>query len=92
MSESNNHSFKSALAVAGAGLSMAMSNPFDLIRIRMQTMGELVEMGVLQRSYAGVLDCMRRVRQEEGLWAFWKGNSANLLRFYGSETINYLSK
>jgi hypothetical protein len=30
------------LAFAGAGIMMTLSNPFDLVRIRMQTMGELV--------------------------------------------------
>lgn len=29
---------KPAMAFAGAGLVMTLSNPFDLVRIRMQTM------------------------------------------------------
>lgn len=77
-------SLKSLATLAAAGLTMTLSNPFDLVRIRMQTMSELVEMGRLQHSYSGIVDCMRRIIHEEGLTAFWKGNSANLLRFYGS--------
>jgi hypothetical protein len=50
----------------------------------MQTMPELVKMGTLNRVYSGVIDCMKRVRIEEGPRAFFKGNAAKLIRFYCS--------
>lgn len=49
-------------------------------------------MGKLQKSYEGILDCARRVTKEEGIRAFWKGNAANLTRFYTSETFNFVFK
>lgn len=58
----------------------------------MQTMPELIELGLLKSSYNGIADCVSRVLKEEGSIALFKGNGANLLRFYSSETINYLSK
>ena len=71
---------------------MTASNPFDLVRIRMQTMPEMMDLGYLDRAYKGVTDCLNRVLSEEGRLAIFKGNGANLLRFYSSETINYFSK
>ena len=75
-----------------AGASMTLANPIELVRIRMQTCSELVQMGSLKKSYSGVFDCLQRVQYEEGLRAFWKGNAAKLIRFYCSETINFCSK
>ena len=83
---------KQALAAAGTGLVMTLSNPFDLIRTRLQTMGELLRQNKLHHEYRGVFDCVRRIINSEGFIAFWKGNGANLLRFYPSETFNFLTK
>lgn len=82
--ENNKATIRSAVNFVAAGFFMTISNPVDLIRIRMQTMTELVEVGALQRSYEGIIDCIKRVKNEEGLRAFWKGNGANVLRFYSS--------
>lgn len=90
--EKKNSYMKAIASFAGAGAAMTLANPVELVRIRMQTMSELVELGTLNRSYSGVLDCMKRVQCEEGLKAFWKGNAAKLIRFYCSETINFCSK
>ena len=63
LKENNYTVVKPMMAFAGAGLVMTLSNPFDFVRIRMQTMSELVEMGRLQKSYEGIVDCARRVTQ-----------------------------
>lgn len=52
----------------------------------------MVDHGLLETSYEGVIDCVKRIKHEEGIGAFWKGNGCNLLRFYASETINFCSK
>jgi hypothetical protein len=39
-------------------------NPFDVIKIRLQTQSEL---------YQGPLNCFKRIFMEEGVLAFWKG-------------------
>jgi len=64
------------------GIALSLSNPIDFIRFRMQTMQELLNQGRLSQPYLNVIDCCRRVVQEEGKTAFWKGNCSNLLKFY----------
>lgn len=83
---------KTCATFSYAGLAMTLSNPFDLVRIRMQTMPEMIELGLLRSSYTGIIDCTKRVLKEEGATALFKGNGANLLRFYSSETMNFISK
>lgn len=94
MLETNNISsfIQSSITLAFAGLAMTLSNPFDLVRIRMQTMPEMIELGLLKKSYTGVYDCINRVLIEEGKAALFKSNGINLFRFYSSETLNFISK
>jgi solute carrier family 25 (adenine nucleotide translocator) protein 4/5/6/31 len=80
------------IAAAGAGLVLSLSSPFDLVRNRLQTMGELVRQRRISTPFEGVLDCGRRVVKMEGLRGFWKGNLANLMRFYPNETFNFVTK
>ena len=52
------------MSLAGVGIAITLSNPFDLVRFRLQTMPELVKQGTLRVSYKGLVDCMKRVRRE----------------------------
>lgn len=74
------------------GLALSLSNPIDFVRFRMQTMQELIHQGRLAKPYSNVVDCFHRVTIEEGKSAFWKGNCSNLLKFYPSEALNWISK
>lgn len=74
------------------GVALSLSNPIDFIRIRMQTMQELIHQGRLRQPYSNVVDCCHRVVREEGKRAFWKGNCSNLLKFYPAEVMNWTFK
>ena len=45
-----------------------------------------------QGLYSGPLQCFRRIYQEEGILAFWRGNTANVLRYFPSQAINFALK
>lgn len=47
-----------------SSLLSPIGNPFDVIKIRLQTQSSL---------YHGPLDCFHKIFVEEGLLAFWKG-------------------
>jgi len=40
-----------------------------------------MESGAVKK-YTGIMDCAVRVPREEGLGAFWRGNMANVLRYF----------
>jgi solute carrier family 25 (mitochondrial adenine nucleotide translocator), member 4/5/6/31 len=42
--------------------------------------------------YKGAIDCVRRVYTEQGLWSFWRGNVANVTRYFPSQAINFAMK
>lgn len=80
------------IAAASTGLVLTLCSPFDLIRNRLQTMGELLRQNRITTPYIGVVDCGKRLIAYEGIFGFWKGNFANLMRFYPNETFNFLTK
>lgn len=58
-------SFANKFAVLGlTGFAMTASNPFDLVRIRMQTMPEMIDLGYIDKAYKGITDCFTRVCSE----------------------------
>ena len=52
---------------AGAFCCAYSGNPFDVVKVRLQTQG------VSETLYAGPIDCIRKIYTNEGIFAFWKG-------------------
>ena len=42
----------------------------------------MLKKGTLDKPYKGIGDCANRIRQSEGVRAFWKGNFTNVLRYF----------
>jgi len=42
----------------------------------------MVKAGTLEKRYTGIANCFTRVMAEEGTGALWKGNFANVLRYF----------
>ena len=52
-----------------------MTTPFDVIKTRLQVVARAG-----QTTYHGIFDCARKIRQEEGMTAFFKGGPARIFR------------
>lgn len=69
------------------GISAAVSKtavaPIERVKLLLQTQdaNKKIQSGEAKR-YTGILDCFSRVMKEEGLVAFWRGNFANVLRYF----------
>merc|ERR1712240_132963 len=55
-------------------------------------MGEMIKQGRLDRPYTGVIDCTTRVLKTEGVYPFWRGNLANVLRYFPTQALNFAFK
>jgi len=42
----------------------------------------MIKAGTLERKYDGISDCAKRVVANEGFSALWKGNAANVVRYF----------
>jgi len=74
----------SDLAIGGTigAISKTVMAPVERVKLLMQTQDSnpAVLRGEVER-YKGIGDCFRRVRAEQGLAAFWRGNLVNCLRY-----------
>jgi len=63
-------------------VSKTVMAPVERVKLLMQTQDSNPDVlsGKVQR-YAGIGDCFRRVRAEQGMSAFWRGNLVNCLRY-----------
>merc|ERR1712168_929798 len=52
----------------------------------------MIKQGRLDKPYAGVLDCTKRVLATEGVVPFWRGNLANVLRYFPTQALNFAFK
>jgi solute carrier family 25 (adenine nucleotide translocator) protein 4/5/6/31 len=75
---------KFAIAQATAITAGYASYPFDTIRRRLQMQSEKPESEWL---YKGTLDCLNKIRKDEGTAALFKGAGANALRTVGSAMV-----
>lgn len=77
---------------AAAIVSKSTAAPIERVKLLLQNQGELLKRGQLKRPYIGVGNCFKRVLREEGLWSFWRGNQANVIRYFPTQAFNFAFK
>jgi len=49
----------------------------------------MLKSGRLDRKYDGIVECFRRTAGEEGIVSLWRGNTANVLRYFPTQALNF---
>jgi len=80
------------LAGVAAGVSKTVAAPIERVKLLVQNQDEMIKQGRLDRPYAGVVDCCKRVLATEGVYPFWRGNLANVLRYFPTQALNFAFK
>ena len=57
-------------------------SPLNVLQIRLQCQGEMLKNGVITSNYKGPIDCLSQIIRKEGFLAFWKGNFAQILKYF----------
>merc|ERR1711863_144874 len=70
------------LSGVAAGVSKTVAAPIERVKLLVQNQDEMIKQGRLDKPYTGVLDCTKRVLSTEGIVPFWRGNLANVLRYF----------
>lgn len=50
---------------------------------------EMIKAGRLDRRYTGIIDCFKRTTADEGLLSLWRGNTANVIRYFPTQALNF---
>merc|ERR1712004_552982 len=53
---------------------------------------EMIRQGRLAEPYKGVIDCVQKTLRAEGVIPFWRGNLANVLRYFPTQALNFAFK
>jgi len=80
------------LAGVAAGVSKTVAAPIERVKLLVQNQDEMIKQGRLDKPYTGVIDCTTRVLKTEGVYPFWRGNLANVLRYFPTQALNFAFK
>jgi len=75
-----------------AAVSKTAAAPIERIKLLIQNQDEMLKNGRLDRPYGGISDCFKRVVAEEGVISLWRGNTANVLRYFPTQALNFAFK
>jgi solute carrier family 25 (adenine nucleotide translocator) protein 4/5/6/31 len=75
-----------------AAVSKTAAAPIERVKLLIQNQDEMLKTGRLSKPYGGILDCFRRVVTEEGVVSLWRGNLANVIRYFPTQALNFAFK
>jgi len=80
---------------AAGGISAAVSKtavaPIERVKLLLQVQHISKQISADQR-YKGMVDCFVRIPKEQGFSAFWRGNLANVIRYFPTQALNFAFK
>lgn len=80
------------LSGVAAGVSKTAAAPIERVKLLVQNQDEMIKQGRLDKPYTGVVDCTTRTLRTEGVYPFWRGNLANVLRYFPTQALNFAFK
>jgi solute carrier family 25 (adenine nucleotide translocator) protein 4/5/6/31 len=75
-----------------AAISKTAAAPIERVKLLIQNQDEMIKSGRLTEPYKGIGDCFARVIKEEGTVSLWRGNLANVIRYFPTQALNFAFK
>lgn len=75
-----------------AGLAKTAAAPIERVKLLVQNQGEMIKQGTLDKPYTGVMNCMVRTVNSEGIYSLWRGNLSNVVRYFPTQALNFAFK
>jgi len=75
-----------------AAVSKTAAAPIERIKLLIQNQDEMIKQGRLSHPYKGIGDAFRRTMADEGALALWRGNTANVIRYFPTQALNFAFK
>merc|ERR1712080_211858 len=72
-----------------AAVSKTAAAPIARVKLLIQNQDEMLRAGRLDRPYSGIGDCFKRVVASEGTASLWRGNTANVVRYFPTQALNF---
>jgi len=86
-------SFLLDLAAGGVagGISKTVVAPIERVKLLLQVQAASTQIAP-EDQYKGIVDCFSRVSKEQGFWSLWRGNMANVIRYFPTQALNFAFK
>ncbi|KAK8639871.1 hypothetical protein V6N13_138237 [Hibiscus sabdariffa] len=75
-----------------AAVSKTAAAPIERVKLLIQNQDEMIKSGRLSEPYKGIGDCFKRTIQDEGFGSLWRGNTANVIRYFPTQALNFAFK
>lgn len=94
---SKGHKFSAAqflndFAIGGTAGAIAKTSVAPLERVKLLIQTQEANPKLVEKPYTGLSNCFYRVFKEEGVIAFWRGNWANVVRYFPTTAFNFAFK
>ncbi|XP_028599653.1 ADP/ATP translocase 4 [Podarcis muralis] len=86
-------SFGKDLMIGGvaAAVSKTAVAPIERVKLLLQVQASSKQIRADQQ-YKGMVDCFVRIPREQGFASFWRGNLANVIRYFPTQALNFAFK
>jgi len=75
-----------------AAVAKTVAAPIERVKLLIQNQDEMMKTGRLAKPYKGIVECTTRVISEEGVISLWRGNLANVIRYFPTQGLNFAFK
>uniref|UniRef100_A0AAV2LLN9 ADP/ATP translocase n=1 Tax=Knipowitschia caucasica TaxID=637954 RepID=A0AAV2LLN9_KNICA len=74
-----------------AAISKTAVAPIERVKLLLQVQHASKQISV-ENQYKGIMDCVYRIPKEQGFVSFWRGNLANVIRYFPTQALNFAFK
>jgi len=92
VTDSNKFMIDFLMGGVSAAVSKTAAAPIERIKLLIQNQDEMLKAGRLDKPYGGIADCFSRVVKDEGVGSLWRGNMANVYRYFPTQALNFAFK
>nr|XP_043611227.1 ADP,ATP carrier protein, mitochondrial [Erigeron canadensis] len=75
-----------------AAVSKTAAAPIERVKLLIQNQDEMLKAGRLSKPYKGIGNCFSRTIKDEGVLSLWRGNTANVIRYFPTQALNFAFK
>jgi len=75
-----------------AAVSKTAAAPIERVKLLIQNQDEMIKQGRLDKPYKGIGECFSRTIKDEGVGSLWRGNTANVIRYFPTQALNFAFK
>ncbi|XP_005991360.1 ADP/ATP translocase 4 [Latimeria chalumnae] len=74
-----------------AAISKTAVAPIERVKLLLQVQHSSKQI-TPDKHYKGIIDCLVRIPKEQGPLSFWRGNLANVIRYFPTQALNFAFK